>query len=363
MFVSRTKFNVRPSVIAICDRALLDEECESDAPTEMFWGHTPIESLSVMTSATTEEEVEKEKGRRKRRIRRRSDVFAWGSGVNYTLGTGNHKLNTNGGDKCKRIEYFAKRHLNVTSLSCSRFRSFATTKDGEVYSWGLTDWNSYSKNNEDAENNASPSLKREADIFPMRIETFIGGASKKPKIVKVACSENFALLVDDSGGLFIMGKTLGLFSSSLPSSSDACGTNDFSTSNNNKNEEDNNHIQIFPRRVFGDDKRDPISRETFKEQRIIDASCGNVHAIVIDSNGRCGVWHKFDWSTRVSNRCESGMKFPRVIAIVEGECLSVLALMKRRLCSCGRRTIRKPSFSSVLELSAKQIRFSSTWCP
>ena len=356
-----------------CARVLLrfaTEHCSTRSVNLMhqprcFRGHTPIESLSVMTSATTEEEVEKEKGRRKRRIRRRSDVFAWGSGVNYTLGTGNHKLNTNGGDKCKRIEYFAKRHLNVTSLSCSRFRSFATTKDGEVYSWGLTDWNSYSKNNEDAENNASPSLKREADIFPTRIETFIGGASKKPKIVKVACSENFALLVDDSGGLFIMGKTLGLFSSSLPSSSDACGTNDFSTSNNNKNEEDNNHIQIFPRRVFGDDKRDPISRETFKEQRIIDASCGNVHAIVIDSNGRC-------WSFGINSTGQLGfqidasprVKFPRVIAGIEGECLSV---------SCSDETtlvlVRKKNNTKAIvrfgsgDCKPKQIRFSSRSAP
>ena len=87
-----------------CARVLLrfaTEHCSTRSVNLMhqprcFRGHTPIESLSVMTSATTEEEVEKEKGRRKRRIRRRSDVFAWGSGVNYTLGTGNHKLNTNG---------------------------------------------------------------------------------------------------------------------------------------------------------------------------------------------------------------------------------------------------------------------------
>ncbi|CAL6325513.1 unnamed protein product [Bathycoccus prasinos] len=351
-----------------CARTLLKfatEHCSKKSSVNLlhqprcFRGHTPIESLSITiaTVASKEEEEEggeKEEGRKRHMRLRRSDVFSWGSGVNYTLGTGN--TNTNG-DRCKRIEYFAKHHLNVTSLSCSRFRSFATTNDGEVYSWGLTDWNSYSKRNgEVQENNAS--LKREADMFPTRIETFIGGASSKPKIVKITCSENFALLVDDSGSLFIMGKTLGLFSSS----SDAGLTNDNNNNNNNNNkEDDSSSMQMFPRRIFGDDKRDPISRETFKEQRIVDASCGNAHAVVIDSKGRC-------WSFGLNGTGQLGfqidaisrVKFPRVVVGIEGYCLSA---------SCSDETtlvlVRKNNNTKAIvrfgsgDCKPKQIRCSS----
>ena len=348
-----------------CARTLLKfatEHCSKKSSVNLlhqprcFPGHTPIESLSITiaTVASKEEEEggEKEEGRKRHMRLRRSDVFSWGSGVNYTLGTGN--TNTNG-DRCKRIEYFAKHHLNVTSLSCSRFRSFATTKEGEVYSWGLTDWNSYSKiNGEVQENNAS--LKREADMFPTRIETFIGGISSKPKIVKISCSENFALLVDDSGSLFIMGKTLGLFSSS----SDAGITNDNNNNNNNK-EDDSSCMQMFPRRIFGDDKRDPISRETFKEQRIVDASCGNAHAVVIDSKGRC-------WSFGLNGTGQLGfqidaisrVKFPRVVVGIEGYCLSA---------SCSDETtlvlVRKNNNTKAIvrfgsgDCKPKQIRSSS----
>jgi len=356
-----------------CARTLLrfaKEHCSKKRSVNLlhqptnFRGHTPIESLSITTAALEEKDYhddddDDDESRGKRRTRhlrrRRSDVFSWGSGVNYTLGTGNHKLNTDGR---KRIEYFAKHHLNVTSLSCSRFRSFATTKEGEVYSWGLTDWNSYSKTNDEVpENNASPALKREADMFPTLIKTFIGGTCSKPKIVKITCSENFALLVDDSGSLYIMGKTFGLFSSTP---SDAGSASD--GSNINSGEDDSNCVQVFPRRIFGDDKRDPISRETFKEQRIVDASCGNAHAVVIDSKGRC-------WSFGINSTGQLGfqidasprVKFPRVVVGIEGDCLSV---------SCSDETtlvlVRKKSnnVNAIVRFGSgdckpKQIRCSS----
>lgn len=59
-----------------------------------------------------------------------TEVFSWGSGANYQLGTGNHiqKL------PCK-VDSLSGSFIKL--ISAAKFHSVALTACGEVYTWGF----------------------------------------------------------------------------------------------------------------------------------------------------------------------------------------------------------------------------------
>ena len=60
-----------------------------------------------------------------------TEVFSWGNGANYQLGTG-----TVGIQKVPcRLD--ALQGLNVIAIAAAKFHSMAITADGKLYSWGF----------------------------------------------------------------------------------------------------------------------------------------------------------------------------------------------------------------------------------
>lgn len=59
------------------------------------------------------------------------EVFSWGSGVNYQLGTGNAHIQKL---PCK---VDALNGSSIRLLSAAKFHSVAVTARGEVYTWGF----------------------------------------------------------------------------------------------------------------------------------------------------------------------------------------------------------------------------------
>jgi alpha-tubulin suppressor-like RCC1 family protein len=60
-----------------------------------------------------------------------TEVFSWGNGANYQLGTG-----TVGVQKVPcRLD--SLQGLNVTAIAAAKFHSMAITADGKLYSWGF----------------------------------------------------------------------------------------------------------------------------------------------------------------------------------------------------------------------------------
>ena len=60
-----------------------------------------------------------------------TEVFSWGNGANYQLGTG-----TVGIQKLPcRLD--ALQGLNVIAIAAAKFHSMAITADGKLYSWGF----------------------------------------------------------------------------------------------------------------------------------------------------------------------------------------------------------------------------------
>lgn len=60
-----------------------------------------------------------------------TEVFSWGSGANFQLGTGNAHIQKL---PCK-VESF---HGSLMKLvSAAKFHSIAVTSEGEVYTWGF----------------------------------------------------------------------------------------------------------------------------------------------------------------------------------------------------------------------------------
>lgn len=58
------------------------------------------------------------------------DVYSWGNGTNYSLGTGSTGLQ----ESPSRIDSLHNAH--IVALAAAKFHSVATTADGELYTWG-----------------------------------------------------------------------------------------------------------------------------------------------------------------------------------------------------------------------------------
>jgi len=59
-------------------------------------------------------------------------VYSWGSGVNFTLGTGSTETSR----ACARVETLAR--ANIRECSTSKYHSLAVDADGKVWAWGCT---------------------------------------------------------------------------------------------------------------------------------------------------------------------------------------------------------------------------------
>lgn len=60
-----------------------------------------------------------------------TEVFSWGSGTNYQLGTGNAHIQKL---PCK-VE--ALHESYIKTVAASKFHSVAVSSDGELYTWGF----------------------------------------------------------------------------------------------------------------------------------------------------------------------------------------------------------------------------------
>lgn len=60
-----------------------------------------------------------------------TEVFSWGSGTNYQLGTGNAHIQKL---PCK-IDALQGTYIKI--IAASKFHSVAVTSNGELYTWGF----------------------------------------------------------------------------------------------------------------------------------------------------------------------------------------------------------------------------------
>ena len=198
----------------------------------------------------------------------RADVFSWGSGANYQLGTGHTGLQT----QPRRLETLAQ--TTVVDVAASKFHSMAVTADGQVYTWGwgLGGRLGHPEGKLHSENGA--------EIFP-RLVRRLG----QRRIVSVSAAKHHSLAVAETGEVFSWGLSrdgrLGY----------ATGTSK----------------QVVPRKI-----------EALKGVSVIQASAANKHSAVINQVGMVYTWGSnvhgqlgYGTSDSASNpepRCVEGLK-------------------------------------------------------
>ncbi|MCO5607570.1 hypothetical protein L7F22_061767 [Adiantum nelumboides] len=118
-----------------------------------------------------------------------TEVFSWGNGANYQLGTG-----TAGIQKLPcRLD--ALQGLNVTAIAAAKFHSMAATADGKLYSWGFGRGGRLGFSDFDIHSG------QVAVITPQLISCGIG--NRKVKIIAVA--KHHSLVVTEGGEAFSWG--------------------------------------------------------------------------------------------------------------------------------------------------------------
>lgn len=117
----------------------------------------------------------------------RTEVFSWGSGVNFQLGTGNSGLQTP-----RRLDKLTD--MDVTELAASKFHSMALSKDGRVLTWG---WGVGGRlGHADEKLHAGNG----AQIFPRVVRTLLS-----EKVISIAAAKHHALAVTSTGDVYSWG--------------------------------------------------------------------------------------------------------------------------------------------------------------
>ena len=170
----------------------------------------------------------------------RADVFSWGSGANYQLGTGHTGLQT----QPRRLETLA--HTTVVEVAASKFHSMAVTADGQVYTWGwgLGGRLGHPEGKLHSENGA--------EIFP-RVVRRLG----QRRIVSVAAAKHHSLAVTETGEVFSWGLSRD-------------GRLGYATGASK---------QVVPKRI-----------DALKGVSVIQASAANKHSAVISQTGMICTW-------------------------------------------------------------------------
>jgi inhibitor of Bruton tyrosine kinase len=115
------------------------------------------------------------------------DVYSWGSGANYQLGTGsteNHSLPV-------RLDAFDGEE--VVALSAAKFHSCAVTRDGKLYTWG---WGRGGRlgHLHFSECDGDSQDKLRAEIFPRPVANLL-----RHRVVGVACAKHHTLACTSDG--------------------------------------------------------------------------------------------------------------------------------------------------------------------
>ncbi|KAI5065917.1 hypothetical protein GOP47_0018541 [Adiantum capillus-veneris] len=118
-----------------------------------------------------------------------TEVFSWGNGANYQLGTGTTGIQKLPG----RLD--ALQGLNVTAIAAAKFHSMAATADGKLYSWGFGRGGRLGFSDFDIHSG------QVAVITPQLVSCGIG--NRRVKIIAVA--KHHSLVVTEGGEVFTWG--------------------------------------------------------------------------------------------------------------------------------------------------------------
>lgn len=117
----------------------------------------------------------------------RTDVFSWGSGTNFQLGTGNNGTQLTP----RRIESLTNH--KIVDLAASKFHSMALSEKGQVYTWG---WASNGR----LGHSESQFRSNHAQIFPRIVNKLID-----LPIVAIAAAKHHSIAVTATGVVFSWG--------------------------------------------------------------------------------------------------------------------------------------------------------------
>lgn len=118
-----------------------------------------------------------------------TEVFSWGSGVNYQLGTGNAHIQKL---PCK-IDALHGSFVKV--VSASKFHSVAVTNSGEVYTWGFGRGGRLGHPDFDIHSGQA------AVITPRQVNSGLGAR----RVKAVAAAKHHTVIVSESGEVFTWG--------------------------------------------------------------------------------------------------------------------------------------------------------------
>ncbi|KAK3242147.1 hypothetical protein CYMTET_48143 [Cymbomonas tetramitiformis] len=162
-------------------------ESGASVQLEDLEGRTALDLLSsqltpssgVLLAAPSPGELELERG----------DLYSWGSGVNYQLGTGSTAVQTTPG----RVERL--RTARVVAVAAAKFHSAAITSEGELFTWGFGRGGRLGHPNELVHSG------QQAVITPLAV-----AALSSLRVATVAVGKNHTLASVDTGDVFSWGR-------------------------------------------------------------------------------------------------------------------------------------------------------------
>ena len=119
------------------------------------------------------------------------DVWGWGNGSNYQIGTGTDDIY----DPPVRVEPLSGQH--VQQLFAAKFHSCAVTRDGALYTWGWAQGGRLGHGHV-----AGRPLDGQAQMTPLRV----GGQLGKLRVVEVAAGKHHTVAVVEGGEVFSWGR-------------------------------------------------------------------------------------------------------------------------------------------------------------
>ena len=183
-------------------------------------------------------------------------VYSWGSGVNFTLGTGSTETSR----ACARVETLVR--ANIRECSTSKYHSLAVDADGKVWAWGCT------RDGVLGLDRCAGAREDEASavIFPTRLGASTFGLNVVIASVSTGVAHSAAVAL--SGDVYTWGNARhGRLGYVVVAAS--------TTSSGNDEGPDDAIIQFLPKKV-------PNIEDVVK------VSCGDAHTVFLDRSG--DVW-------------------------------------------------------------------------
>lgn len=206
------------------------------------------------------------------------EVYTWGNGTNYTLGTGSTDVQATPA----RVD--SLHGVGVVSLSAAKFHSAAVTEDGALYTWG------WGRGGRLGHPEAHIHSGESAVISP-RLVASLG----RRQVVAVAAAKHHTLLCTSAGEAYTMGS--------------------------------NRHGQLG---YAIDTQAEPRRVAALARTRIVAVAAANKHSVAVSSSGGVYTWGSnalgqlgygtFDSATSAA---------PRLVEALKGRCVVAAAAAKR----------------------------------